>query len=164
MRKILGSAFLTVGLVMLYEFAVWGAVHAKTGPDKAHGALPFSSLGANFPFDALALAAALWGIGLGAWYLLKPADPAGRPMSQLFLANSLLLLTSVVAAFLGAALEANRMSVAVFTVMAFLQIATGLFLCILAVFEKPRGVVGLSVGGALYAACAAVTLVAFLGA
>ena len=163
MRKTFGAILLLIGLAMLYEFAVWGAVHAGVTAKNAGGMLPFTSLGVNFPFDAVAFAGALWGIGLGGWLLGREADPGYRPMAQAFLVNSLLLLTSVFAAFAGARLQGNSRPVAVFATMALLQIATGLLLCILAVFERPRGMGGLAVGGALYVACTAVTLIVFLG-
>ncbi len=160
MRKTAGLVLILGGLAMIYVFAAYGAAG---GGAVSPARMPFSALGGNFPFDALMLVGGLWGLGLGAWMASSEPDPSWRPMARFFLVNSLLLLTSLVAAVIGARFKTAGAAFAIFAAVALLQIGTGLILGVLAALERPRGIVSLAVGGALYVAAAAVTLICFLG-
>ena len=158
-RKLAGTVLILLGAAFIFEFGVLGTV--GKAPDSA---APFVSLGTGYPGDAIRLLGGLWGLGLGIALLGRSSNPAWRPMSTFFLVNSLLLASSATAAFLGSRPDlGNDRAVAVFAVMALLQIGVGLLLGILAAFEKPRGVVGLALGGAVYLASTMMTLVAFFG-
>ncbi len=187
MRRVIGSIFVVGAGWLLYKFALWGAFLAS--PDAFRGpSTPFRVLGGNYPMDVAMLCGAAWMAGIGLYLILfspgeassavpshVPAssrwaqrmqasqDNAPSPMATIFFLNALLLITTLFVAFVGvrAPQDTSRL-LATFTLVAAAQVAVGLFLLILALFEKPKGVIGLIVGLAVYAAGTGVGVMVFL--
>jgi hypothetical protein len=186
MRRVIGSILAIVAGYLLYKFALWGAFLAPAGAWRGPST-PFRTLGGNYPTDVAMLCAAAWAAGLGLYFILSPGRSAAfvtpshvpstsrwaqrmaaqggasTPMAATFLLNALLLATTLFVAFFGvkSAGDASRY-IATFTLVAWAQVAVGLILMILALFEKPKGVVGLVLGGAVYLAGTALGVMVFL--
>ncbi|MBI4565756.1 MAG: hypothetical protein HY716_13775 [Planctomycetes bacterium] len=159
MRTLIGAILLLAGAALLYDAGLRAGLAAR-GPEGAVDyTLPARHVGERFPADALGLAGALWGLGLGLYLLLSPA---GRPLATLFSINTLLALTGLLLAAAGASQPANARWVAIFAAVAALHLVTGLILLPLAASEKPRGIFGLLMGGAAYAASLGAVALVFL--
>jgi len=177
---VLASVFFT------YQFGIWGAFVAGSDREPYAAAVPFRMLGQNYPFDVAMLACGAWAMGLALYFILSPdanrnvlpahvpatskwaqrlASQGSRssPMAGMFLVNSLLLATMLFVAYIGARSPGDHARyVSIFGMVAGLQVALGLILLILALFEKPKGPVGLLLGGAVYVAGTAVSVLVFL--
>lgn len=187
MRRILGAAFVLGSCYFLYQFAIWGAWTAGADLKPYNSSIPFRvlGLGDNYPFDVAMLMAATWAMLIGLYFILSPerssialpthvpttsrwaqrmaSQQRSSPMASMFLLNALLLATTLFIAYIGAKRPAdNQHTISVFSLVAGLQIATGFLLMVFAVFEKPKGGMGLIVGGAVYLAGTAVAAIVFL--
>jgi hypothetical protein len=117
---------------------------------------PLQALGHDYPRDAMLLLGALWGFLLGLGLILPPASPEGQPgggkIALAMLLNALLLVSSLFVAYIGGKLgdPANMPTVALFGIIALVQGALGVILLILAIFEKPKGIVPLMLGVPVY--------------
>lgn len=181
MRRVIGGILLVVGAVLLYQFGIQGTFHAK-GAAPSFG-LPFAGLGAAWPGDALQFVGAAWALILGlALVLVEPpkgvavtGDPgsaaaryaarAGRrggAVAKFLLLNSAVMISAFFVAYIGAKAGQDARTVGAFAAIGFLQIATGLFLLVLSLVEKPKGPVSLVLGGLLWAGGSAVGVFAFL--
>ena len=173
MRRIIGCLFVLGAIAEVFFFASWGAVHGA-GHESPWWA--FKSLGANYPNDVGYLALAVWLLGLGLYFILtdfappqsmgsKPAarpEPRGGPVSKLFLINALLLVTSILCAFVGAKAGDTGPFVSIFAAVAVVQVAVGLLLLLVALFEKPKTLPAMIVGLLVYLAGSAGAVVVFL--
>lgn len=186
MRRAIGSLFVLTSVFFIYQFAIWGAWVAGEGSKPYNSGVPFRMLGANYPFDVAMLVCAVWSMGIGLYFILSsegrggelPAhvpktsqwaqrlaagDTQSSPMAAVFLVNALLLLTTLFVAYMGVrASSPQERYVAIFSAVAGLEVAVGLILLILALFEKPKNVTGLMLGGAVYVAGTAASVLIFL--
>jgi hypothetical protein len=171
MRKVFGALLVLGAVAELFLFASWGSVHGSAESSSPWWA--FKSLGANYPADVGYLAWGAWLLGLGLYFILTEAAstittrtmrPAavGGPVSKIFLMNALLLVTSLFCAFIGAKSQDQGPFVPIFAIVAAAQVAVGLILLVLALFEKPKTVPALILGTAVYLAGSAGAVVVFL--
>ncbi len=169
----MGVLLLLAGACSLYGFGARGMYHARTmqGPTFSP-ALPFDTLGRAYPADVLLLLGFAWAFALGlrlAFAGRPPADPAAAAppkvgaLGRLAMLNALLLLSSLLAAYTGGKSGQNAAVVAVFMLVAILQILAGAFLWLFAVRERPRGVYSMMVGSVAYVLGVAVAVLAFSG-
>lgn len=170
MRRILGVILLVAGLFFAYCFGASGAYHGRDLPGTSFSVgLALKAMGGSYPGDVLFFLAMLWGFGLGLRIVLeRTPDPAappqrGGPVVRLVLLNALLLLSSLFAAYIGGRARQSVAAVAVFGIVALLQVLGGLALLVMAAVEKPRSIVRLAAGGAVYALGVGVTFVALTG-
>lgn len=186
MRRILGALFVLGGAYCLFHFAVQGTFEGY-GHDGPLWKLPLHSLGHRYPKDAALMLGALWGLGLGLVLMMgggaKPAPPipvanpdsaaarfaakaqpksGGGRIARIFLMNALLACSMLFLAYLGARTQADPPMIGVFFGTALLQIAFGLILLILSIFERPKGVVPLILGTAVWLGATAIGVLAFL--
>jgi hypothetical protein len=184
MKRVVGALFLLAGAFGAYQFAASGMFHGREllggSLDRA---VPFLALGKNYPVDALLAAAAAWALLIGCGLVItggasRPAPgPAATGASRfasaapprkggrvacLMLLNALLLVTSLFVAYIGAKSKQDAATVAVFATTALLQVAVGVILLVLALFERPKGVLSLLLGTAVFLFGAGVGVVAFL--
>ncbi len=189
MRRVFGAIFFLVGAYCLYQFATWGALLAPAELKGLGREVPFHALGHNYPWDAVMLAAAAWGLGLGLYFIVssgagggggvpshvpassrwaqrmatQQAEGSWSPMASTFLLNALLLITALFAAYVGTRAPGDHgRHVAIFALVAGLHTAVGLILLVLSLFEKPKGAIALVLGGAVYASGTAVAVLVFL--
>lgn len=152
----------------LYLFAAHAMFH---GRDALTGSfdwtLPLQILGRRYPQDVLLLLGGLWGVVLG-FGLVFTGDSGGGgqrrggAIARAMLLNALLLVSTLFVAYVGGKTKQDPTLVAVFGATALLQIALGVLLLILALFERPKGVLSLLVGAAVYLFGVAVGVLAFL--
>jgi len=170
MKRIFGAVLLVVGALCLYFFVSRAMFHGREAMGTTFDAgLPFKSLGkADYPGNALLLLGAAWGFILGLWFVVLGDPPregaprGGGGIARLMLLNALLLLSSLLAGYIGGKSGADVTTVAVFGTVALLQILLGLILLVLALFERPKGWVSLGLGFLVYGAGVAVGLLSFL--
>jgi hypothetical protein len=184
MRRVSAAVFALAACFFLYMFGVWGAFTAGIGARPYTSAVPFRLLGQNFPFDAAMLASGVWALGLCLYFALTgdnrkalpshvPAtslwaqrlqtQPSNAPMASMFLINALLLATFLFMTCVGTRAGSDHTrTVGILAGAAGLHVAAGLILLVLAIFEKPRGVTGLSVGGVAYALGTALAVAVFV--
>jgi hypothetical protein len=174
MRKLFGCVLVAGAVAITFLFASWGTAHGA-----AQGTSPwwaFKSLGANYPSDVGYLAWAAWLLGLGLYFIMTgdarsvvgtsrhytgPEAPAGR-VAKIHLLNGLLLVTSLFCAYIGAKAKDPGPFVPVFAAVAAAQVAMGLILLVLSLFEKPKSVPALVLGTAVYLAGSAGAVTVFL--
>lgn len=157
------------GAASLYFFVSRAMFHgaALAGPEY-DPALPFKAMGkADYPLNALLLLGAVWGFILGVWFVFTGDEGAtratrGGAVARLLLLNGLLLVSSLFAAFVGGRSGADPLSVAVFGTVAAAQTLLGLVLLVLAIFEKPKGMVSLALGTAVWIGGAVLGVLTFL--
>ncbi len=168
MKRLLGAALALAGGAALFFFVSRGVHAGRDLLGSAHDpSLPFRALGKAYPADGLLLLGAFWGFILGLWFILTGDEGAskglrGGRIARLLLLNSLLLLSSLFVGFIGARAGADPSAVAVFGIIALAQVLLGLFLLILALLEKPKGFVSLTLGGLVWLGGAAGGILAFL--
>jgi hypothetical protein len=184
MRRLIASAFALAACFFLYMFGVWGAFTAGIDARDYASSVPFELLGQNYPFDAAMLAAGAWCLGLALYFTITsdprksvpshvPAtslwaqrlqsQPMLAPMASVFLVNALLLATMLFVAFVGArAAGEHERTVGLLAGAAGLHVVAGLVLGILALFESPKGVARLGIGGAVYAAGTTLAVLVFV--
>jgi len=157
------------GAVSLYFFVSRAMFHGAGMLGQEYDpALPFRAMGkADYPVNALLLLGAAWGFILGVWFVFTGDEGAARAtrgggVARLLLLNSLLLLSSLLVAFVGGRSGADSLTVAVFGVVAAAQVLLGLILLVLAIFEKPKGVVSLLLGTAVWLGGAVLGVLTFL--
>jgi hypothetical protein len=160
---------MVAGAVSLYFFVSRSMFHGAGSFGKDFDpALPFRAMGkADYPANALFLLGAFWGFILGIWFVATDDEGSGRgakggAVARLLLLNGLLLVSSLFAAFVGGRSGADALTVAVFGTVAAAQTLLGLILLVLAIFEKPKGVVSLLLGTAVWLGGAVVGVLAFL--
>lgn len=161
MRKVVGAILLLGSIALGYGFATWN-LPAGTAP-----AASLETIGKRYPHDAALLLGAAWAFGLGLYFLVtRPVgadsgtfDPAGRfiaprtatgPSGPAFLVQSLLMVSLLATAFLGAFIRHPGPLPAVLAATAILQAAVGLFLFILALFDRPRSASAIILGTTFY--------------
>jgi len=169
MKRIVGGVLMAGGGFSLYLFAAHAMYH---GRDSLSGTfdwtLPLQVLGRSYPQDVLLLLGGLWGLVLGFGLVFAGGAPAGVPrarggsIARAMLLNALLLVSTLFVAYVGAKTKQDTTLIAVFGITALLQIALGFLLLILAVFERPKGVLSLLLGAAVYLFGVAVGVLAFL--
>lgn len=172
MRKFFGTIFLLGGATLAFVFATSGRpAEGAEGPW-----WPFKLLGQRYPADVGYLLGAAWALGLGVYFVLtegrRPeiplrhmrlaAPPTPGPSGKIHLLNSLLLGSSLFAAYVGVRVAYGGPLVPALAVTAGLQVVFGLFLLLLALFDKPRSVPSLLLGTAVYAAGTAVAVTVVL--
>lgn len=186
MKRVLGALLTITGAWLLFQFCALGMFHARGSFSEAfEGSLPFSSLGKNYPADALYLVGAFWCLLIGVIFALtaglggKSAVTAapegsvaarfaagstrkGGRVAQYLLLNGLLLLSSLFVAYVGARSGQQPSMVATFSVVAALQIVFGLLLLLFALLEKPKGIVSLLLGLVVYLGGVTVGVLAWL--
>jgi hypothetical protein len=170
MKRMFGAVLMVVGAVCLYFFVSRAMFHGRALMGSAFDAsLPFKALGKeDYPGNALLLLGAGWGLVLGLWFVLTGEPPregapkSGGGIARLMLLNALLLLSSLLAGYVGGKSGADTTTVAVFGTVALLQILLGLILLVLALFERPKGWLPLGLGFLVYGAGVAVGLLTFL--
>ena len=190
MKQFTAAILLVAGALLLFQFTVQGTARAlkdaaPSGEDEISFNLPFTSLGQNYPDDALHLVGAFWCLVISFIMTLtgsakKPAitprssdSPAARfaagarpggKVARLMLLNSLFLLSAIFVAYIGATRTNNEhtLTVAVFGGVALLQSGTGLLLLLMALIEKPKGLVSLILGMLLYFAGGALAVLLFI--
>lgn len=152
------------GLLYLFAaramFAARGETAATFDPN-----LPLAALGRDYPADILFLLGAVWGIGLGFFMVLTGgAGPGARGgnVARAMLLNALLLVSTLLVAYIGGKNGKDPLVIAVFGLTAAAQIVFGLFLLIFAIFEKPKGVPSLLAGTAVYLVGVGAGVLAFL--
>ncbi len=173
MRKIIGCAFMLAGVAEAFLFTAWGTAHGAQAGQSPWWA--FGSLGANYPYDVGYLAFAAWFLGLGLYFVLTDVapqtvggklaprpEPRGGPVSKLFLVNAFLLATSLLCAYVGAKADVAGPFLAIFAIAAAAQVAVGLIMLVLAIFEKPKTIPAMILGMAAYLAGSAGAVVVFL--
>jgi hypothetical protein len=159
MKRISGGVLMAAGALGLYLFAL----HARVPQDARLDALaPVRALGARYPADVLLFLGALWGIGLGFAWVAAPRSRGGGAAARAHLLNALLLASTLFAAWVGTAAGKEARVVAAFGTAALAQIAVGLILLVLSLFERPKGVVPLLLGTAAFLGGATVGVLAFL--
>ncbi len=169
MKRVIGALLMLGGAASLYCFTARVMFHGRGSLGGAFTpGLPFSLVGMDYPADAMLLAGAAWGLILGLYNVLTGSEEIGRLLqggriARLGLLNGLLLISTLAIACVGAQHGKDAVTVAVFGIVAGLQVALGLLLLILAAFERPKGVVSLVVGGLVYAGGVVVGVLAFLG-
>lgn len=184
MRRLLGAVLVLGGAYCLFRFAVLGTLAAQT-QEAPILKIPFLSLGNHYPKDALWMLGAFWGLGLGLVLMMgggaKPApapvanpdSPAARfaakstpkcggRIARVFFLNALLAVSMLFLAYLGARVQADQAMIGVFFGTGLLQIAFGLILLILSIFEKPKGAIPLILGTAVWLGATAIGVLAFL--
>jgi hypothetical protein len=182
MRRIIGTVFMLGGAACLYFFAAGGAFQGREIQAPAPG-LPFLSLGRHYPVDAALLLGAFWGFLVGAFLVVtaqgdpKPAVPAasgsaasryaattsrrGGTIGRFMLLNSLLLLSTLFVAYIGGKAQQDVTAVGVFGLTALVQMGLGVLLVILALFERPKGILSLILGIPIHLVGIAIGLLAF---
>lgn len=167
MKQIVAALLLLAGSILLFQFVMQGTFHAKG--DAASMSLPFSSLGKNYPSDALTLVGAFWCLLLS--FVLTLASVAGkrdsnaRPggrVARFMLLNSLFLISSLFVAYVGARTGQESTIVGIFGCAALAQTGLGLLLVILSLIEKPKGPASLIFGLLLYLGGGALTVLSFV--
>lgn len=182
MKRVTGIFLLVVSAILFYYFAVQGTFHSSSKPLSFD--LPIQSLGSSWPGDALLFVEAAWSLLFGLMFalvpdhkpVLLPADsgsvaarlasrtarsPGGVASRTLFL-NSLFLLSFFFVAYVGAAKSHDLRTVGAFATVGFLQIAVGLILLILSLFERPRSVAAIAAGSLLWLGGTVLGVFAFL--
>jgi hypothetical protein len=170
MKRVFGAVLMVAGAICLYFFVSRAMFHGRAAMGPAFDpALPFTSLGkADYPGNALLLLGAAWGFILGLWFVIlgepaaEGAPRRGGGIARLMLLNGLLLLSSLLAGYIGGKSGADSTTIAVFGTVALLQILLGFILVVLALFERPKGWVSLGLGFLVYGAGVAVGLLSFL--
>ena len=188
MKQFTAAILLVAGALLLFQFTVQGTARAlkdaaPSGEDEISFNLPFTSLGQNYPDDALHLVGAFWCLVISFIMTLtgsakKPAitplssdSPAARfaagarpggKVARLMLLNSLFLLSALFVAFIGAINDQDQRVVAVFGGVALLQSGMGLLLLLMSLIEKPKGLVSLILGMLLYFAGGALAILTFI--
>lgn len=174
MRRAIGTLLVGASMILLHEFSTWGTFLSAPRQAVSPSLLPFHALGENYPYDAGLLIGAAWALGLGLTFLLSPGQsksisPLSVPsasrwaqrvtsehgafswMATSFLLNALLLISTLFIAYVGANASRDHIRmVSVCALMALFHVAIGLILLIFAFFERPRGIVKLTLGGAVY--------------
>jgi len=168
MKRILGAVLALAGGVSLYFFVSRGMHHGRAllGADY-DPSIPFRALGRDYPTDGLFLLGAFWGFILGLWCIVTGDEGASKALqggrsARLFLLNALLLLSSLVVGFVGGRAGAEPASVAVFGLLALVQGVLGLVLLILALTERPKGFISLTVGSLAWLGGTAAVVMTFL--
>lgn len=175
MKQIVAALLLLAGSFLLFQFVLQGTVHA--GGEAASIGLPFSSLGKNYPADALYLVGAFWCLLLSFVLTLtagvgkktsgdssgrySAAPRSGGRVARFMLLNSLFLLSSLFVAFIGARTGQETPVVAIFGCVALAQTGLGLLLVILSLIEKPKGIASLIFGLVLYLGGGTLTVLSF---
>ena len=168
MKRILGALFLLGGALCLYLFATRAMFLGREQLGTAYNPeLPLHLIGLNFPTGAFLFLGACWGFILGLCLVVtgsdQPSDgPRGGRVSRLMLLNGLLLASSIFAAYVGMKAKEDPNTIAVFAIVALAQIALGLLLLVFALFERPKGVLSLLVGAAVYLGGVGVAVATFL--
>lgn len=168
MRRIVGAVLALAGAAALFFFVARG-YHAGRGLLGAEfdPSVPFRALGKDYPADGLLLLGAFWGLILGVWFILTGDEGASKALqggriARLLLLNALLLLSSLTVGFIGGRAGADPSAVAVFGIIALVQVLLGLLLLVLALFERPKGFVSLTLGGLAWLGGAAAGVLVFL--
>jgi hypothetical protein len=166
MKRIAGGVLMLAGAVSLYYFAARAMYFSRDALGTAFDpGLPLNLLGRNYPCDVLLLLGAAWGLlfGFATVFTADPAaDAKGGRVARAMLLNAFLLVSSLFVAYVGGKTRQDPSVVAAFGITALAQVAVGLLLLILSIFEKPKGVASLIVGGAVYLFGVAVGVLAFL--
>jgi hypothetical protein len=181
MRRIIGAVLMLGGAACLYFFAVGGVFQGREIQAPAAG-MPFLSLGRQYPADAVLLLGAFWGFLIGIFLVVtaweRSAVPAaagsaasryaaattgrkGGTIGLFMLLNGLLLLSTLFVAYIGGKARQDVMAVGVFGLIALVQMGLGILLVILALFERPKGVLALILGIPIHLVGIAVGLLAF---
>lgn len=165
-----------------YLFATSGMFHGRElFTSQFDRNLPFAVLGKNYPNDVLFLLGALWLLVIGFVWVVTDFGRTSVPVSastgtaryyaaprkggriaRLMLLNALFLVSSLFVAYVGARSGQEDTKVAIFATVALLQIAAGLVLLVLALFERPKGVLSLLLGAGVYLFGVAIGVLAFL--
>jgi hypothetical protein len=168
MKRVIGALLMAGSAACSYLFAARILFHgrASLGGEFSAG-LPFRLVGMDYPADALLLAGAGWGLVLGLYHVLTGTEDIARVLqggrvARLALLNGLLLVTTLAVACVGAKHGKEGATVAVFALTAAAQVVLGLVLLVLALAERPKGIVSLVLGGLVTAGGVAVAVFAFL--
>ena len=185
MKQFTAAVLLVAGAWLLFQFVLQGTVRTNTvfaEGDEIATNLPFTSLGQNYPADALYLVGAFWCLllsfvmtltaGTGKKLVVPRSDsPAARfaagarpggKVARFMLLNALFLLSALFVAFIGARTDQQPLVVAVFGSVALLQTGVGLLLLLMSLIEKPKGPVTLIIGTLLYFAGGALAILSFI--
>lgn len=181
MKRFLGALFMAAGAGCVYLFATSGMFHGRELFTSTFDRnLPFAVLGKNYPTDVLFMLGSMWLLLLGFVFVVTDfgrsavaagatgvaarfASPRkGGRIARMMLLNALLLVSSLFVAYVGGKTGQSVTTIAIFSTVALLQIAAGLVLLVLALFERPKGVISLFLGFAVYAFGVAVGVLAFL--
>jgi hypothetical protein len=182
MKRIIGAVSMLGGAACLYFFAAGGAFQGRELQASPAG-LPFLSLGRCYPADAVLMLGALWGFLIGTFLVItasgaKAAAPAaagsaasryaaattgrkGGTIGLFMLLNGLLLLSTLFVTYIGGMARQDVMAVGVFGLIALVQMGLGILLVILALFERPKGILALILGIPLHLVGIAIGLLAF---
>jgi hypothetical protein len=160
---------MTAGAISLYFFVSRSMFHGQGMFGKDFDpALPFRAMGkADYPTNALLLLGAAWGFILGLWFVLIGDEGSskvrrGGAVARLLLLNGLLLVSTLFAGFVGGRSGADPLTVGIFAALAAVQTLLGLLLLVLALFERPKGVLSLLLGTAVWLAGATIGALTFL--
>ncbi len=184
MKRIIGAILMVGGAACLFCFAAWGTLQGRD-IQASPAAIPFLSLGRRYPGDTVLLLGAFWGLLMGLALVVAGAPGASRAghaaagssaaaryaasagrrggvIARFMLLNGLLLLSTLLLAYIGGVNEhPEAAAVGVFGLIAFAQMAVGIMLAILALFERPKGVIPLIVGIPIHIFGIALGLLAF---
>jgi len=167
MRRSLGAILVLAGAFCLFQFAVLGTWHGRH-LEAPLWKLPLLSLSENYPTNAGWLAGAVIALLVGVGIGLRKDSQVGGGVARVLLVESIGIFGMLFLAYVGARsiTEETRATVlpmiGVFFGTALLQIAAGLILLIFALFEKPRGVLSLTLGTVLYLGAAAAGVLGFV--
>lgn len=169
------------GAACLYFFAAGGVSQGREIQAPA-AVVPFLSLGCQYPGDAVLLVGAFWGFLIGLFLVAAPAGGSAPPSTAgsaasryaaaasgrkggtiglFMLLNSLLLLSTLFVAYIGGKARQDVTAVGVFGLIALVQMGLGILLVILALFERPKGILALILGIPLHLVGIAIGLLAF---
>jgi hypothetical protein len=169
MKRLFGALLMLGGALSLYFFTSRVMFHGRASLGGDYSAkLPFSLVGMDYPYDALLLAGAWWGLLLGLYHTLTGSEEIGRLLksgrvARIGLLNALLLVSSLLIAWVGARHGKDAVTVAVFALVAAAQVVLGLILLVLSFLERPKGWVSLTLGGLVYAGGVTLAALAYLG-
>lgn len=172
-RRTLGAVFTIAGGFFTYLFATRSMYHGRAGLGSAYDpAAPFLALGADYPVDVFLLLGASWAflIGLALIITGESRDPSRGPrggrVSRVMLMNGLLLISTLFVGYMGARVSTpgnpQTQVLAIFGLIALAQVALGLILIVLALFERPKGILSLPLGIVIYLMGVGVGVLAFL--
>lgn len=150
---------MAAGALGLYLFALHARVAQGTVLDPL---APVRGLGSRYPGDVLFFLGGLWGLGLGFALIVSGPSRGGGAVAWAHLVNALLLISTLFAAWIGSSAGRDARGVAAFGAAALAQIAVGLILLVLSLFERPKRVVPLVLGTAGFLAGGALGVLALL--
>lgn len=168
MKRIFGGLLMLAGAGALYLFTTRAMYFGREQISAVFDVrLPLLLAGLDYPTGALILTGAAWGFILGLWFIVTGGDDAsealrGGRIARLMLLNSLLLLSTLGVAYLGARNNGGTTLVAVFGLIAAAQVVFGALLLVLSLFERPKGIASLAFGALIYLGGVGIGVMTFL--